>query len=110
MAAIGYVNRQADGSYKGFINTLSIRRSVVLVANRDKDADNQPDFRVFTDDRERVELGAGWKRVAQSSGNSYVSLSLAAPEFGPRKLYANLGRAAGQDDPDTFAIIWNPVD
>jgi uncharacterized protein (DUF736 family) len=26
-----------------------------------------------------------------------VSLSLAAPEFGPRKLYANLGRAAGQD-------------
>jgi uncharacterized protein (DUF736 family) len=110
MAAIGYVNRQQDGSYKGFINTLSIRRSVVLLPNRDKDADNQPDFRVFTDDRERVELGAGWKRVGQNSGNSYVSLSLAAPEFGPRKLYANLGRAAGQDDPDTFAIIWNPVD
>ncbi len=39
MAAIGYVNRQADGSYKGFINTLSIRRSVVLLPNRDKDAD-----------------------------------------------------------------------
>jgi len=110
MAAIGYVNRQSDGSYKGFINTLSIRRSVVLLPNRDKDADNQPDFRVFTDDRERVELGAAWKRVGHNSGNSYVSLSLAAPEFGPRKLYANLGRAAGQDDPDTFAIIWNPVD
>ena len=84
MAAIGYVNRQADGSYKGFINTLSIRRSIVLLPNRDKDADNQPDFRVFTDDRERVELGAAWQRVAQSSGNSYVSLSLGAPEFGPR--------------------------
>ena len=25
------------------------------------------------------------------------SLSLAAPEFGPRKLYTDLGRAAGQD-------------
>ena len=110
MAAIGYVNRLADGSYKGFINTLSIRRGIVLLANRDKETENQPDFRVVTDDRERVELGAAWKRVAQSSGNEYVSLSLAAPEFGPRKLYANLGRAAGQDDPDAFAIIWNPAD
>lgn len=110
MAAIGYVNRQPDGSYRGFLNTLSIRRSIVLLPNRDKDAENQPDFRVVTDDRERVELGAAWKRVGQNSGNSYVSLSLAAPEFGPRRLYANLGRAAGQDDPDSFAIIWNPVD
>ncbi|TIQ82546.1 MAG: DUF736 domain-containing protein, partial [Mesorhizobium sp.] len=23
---------------------------------------------------------------------------------------ANLGRAAGQDDDDTYAIIWNPAD
>ncbi|WP_432787604.1 hypothetical protein [Novosphingobium rhizosphaerae] len=26
------------------------------------------------------------------SGRDYVSLSLAAPEFGPRRLYANVGR------------------
>ena len=45
----------------------------------------------------------------EMSGRDYVSLSLAAPEFGPRRLYANLGRAAGQDD-DAFAIIWNPAD
>ncbi|MEQ8393694.1 DUF736 family protein [Thalassobaculum sp.] len=110
MAAIGYLNRQPDGSYKGVIKTLSIRRSVMLLPNGDKDAGNQPDYRLFTDDRERVELGAAWTRVGQTSGTEYVSLSLAAPEFGPRKLYANLGRAAGQDDPDTYAIIWNPAD
>lgn len=110
MASIGYVNRQANGSYKGFLKTLSIRKSIVLVPNKDKASDNQPDYRVFTDDRDRVELGAGWKRIAQSSGNEYVSLSLAAPEFGPRRIYANLGRAASQDDPDTFAVIWNPAD
>jgi hypothetical protein len=34
-----------------------------------------------------------------------VSLLLATPEFGPRKLYANLGRAAGQDDDSVFAPI-----
>ena len=69
--------------------------------------DQQPDYRVVT---QGIEIGAGWVRKAESSGNDYVSLSLAAPEFGPRRLYANLGRAAGQDDPDVFALIWNPAD
>ena len=51
----------------------------------------------------------GWDKIGEQSGKAYVSLSLAAPEFGPRKLYANLGRAAGQDE-DVFALIWNPAD
>lgn len=108
MAAIGYVSRNENGGYKGVLKTLSIRATIELVPNRSKTADNQPDFRVFTE--ERVEIGAAWKRVGQTSGEEYVSLSLAAPEFGPRKLYANLGRAAGQDDDDVFAVIWNPAD
>ena len=37
-------------------------------------------------------------------------LTFAAPEFGPRRIYANLGRAAGQDDDNCYAILWNPVD
>jgi uncharacterized protein (DUF736 family) len=49
-------------------------------------------------------------RTGESSGKDYVSLSLHDPAFGPKKLYANLGRAAGQDDEDVFAVIWNPVD
>ena len=55
-------------------------------------------------------IPAAWVRTGQMSGEPYVSLSLAAPEFGPRRLYANLGRAAGQDDDDTYAVIWNPAD
>ncbi|OWJ68956.1 DUF736 domain-containing protein [Inquilinus limosus] len=74
--------------------------------NQAKSGDTQPDFRALTQD---VEIGAGWTRTGEASGKTYVSLSLAAPEFGPRKLYANLGRAAGQDDPDVFALIWNPI-
>jgi uncharacterized protein (DUF736 family) len=49
-------------------------------------------------------------KVGEQSGKQYVSLSFAAPEFGPRRIYANLGRAAGQDDDDTYALIWNPMD
>ena len=84
MPAIGYVTRNSDGGFSGNLKTLSIRAS--------------------------VEIGAAWNKVGETSGKDYVSLSLAAPEFGPRKLYANLGRAAGQDDDDAYAVIWNPAD
>ena len=106
MAAIGYVTREGNG-FKGELKTLSIRAEVLIVPNASKSGDNQPDYRVTSGG---VEVGAGWLRRSEASGKDYVSLSLAAPEFGPRRLYANLGRAAGQDDDDTFAIIWNPVD
>jgi uncharacterized protein (DUF736 family) len=57
-----------------------------------------------------VDLGAGWIKTDEQSGKDYISLGLAAPEFGPRRLYVNLGRAAGQDDDDVFALTWNPAD
>lgn len=107
MPAIGYVTKQSSGGYKGQIRTLSIRAEIEIVPNGSKSTDTQPDFRVLTGG---VELGAGWIRTGEQSGNEYVSLRFAAPEFGPRKLYANLGRAAGQDDEEVFAVIWNPAD
>jgi uncharacterized protein (DUF736 family) len=86
------------------LKTLTFRAAVSIVSNADKKTDEQPDYRVIADG---VEVGAGWIKRGESSGLDYVSLSLSDPSFGPQKLYANLGRAAGQDD-DVFAIIWNP--
>ncbi len=106
MPAIGYVTRCENGSFVGQLRTLSIRAEVSIVPNARKAHDTQPDYRVLSGD---VEVGAGWNRRSESSGRDYVSLSLAAPEFGPRRLYANLGRAAGESE-DRFAIIWNPAD
>jgi uncharacterized protein (DUF736 family) len=106
MPAIGYVTRDGNG-YKGELRTLSIRAEIAIVPNSRKASDAQPDYRVVAGG---AEVGAGWVRRGETSGKDYVSLSLAAPEFGPRRLYANLGRAAGQDDDDAFAIIWNPAD
>jgi len=102
MPAIGYVTKQSTGGYKGQLRTLSIRADIDLVPNAAKSADSQPDFRVLT---QGIEIGAGWVRKGETSGKEYIPLSLAAPEFGPRKLYANLGRAAGQDDESVFAVI-----
>jgi uncharacterized protein (DUF736 family) len=106
MPAIGYVTKSDDGSFKGQLKTLSISADIAIVANRSKSAETQPDYRVLSDG---VEIGARWIRRSESSGRDYVSLSLAAPEFGPRRLYANLGQAAGGPE-DRFAVIWNPAD
>ena len=107
MPAIGYAAKDDNGTFKGQLKTLSIRAEISIVANARKTNDVQPDDRVYSSD---VEIGAGWNRRSEASGRDYVSLSLAAPEFGPRRLYANLGRAAGEADDGRFAIIWNPAD
>ncbi len=107
MPAIGFVNGTPEKGFVGQLKTLSIRASIEIRPNRSKANETQPDFRIFS---EGAEIGAGWNCVGEVSGKSYVSLNLAAPEFGPRRLYANLGRAAGQDDDDTYAVIWNPVE
>jgi uncharacterized protein (DUF736 family) len=107
MTAIGYVTKQADGHYKGTLRTVSIKADIDILPNTQKTSDSQPDFRVVT---EGIEIGAGWTRKGELSNKEYVSLSIAAPEFGPKKLYANLGKAAGSDDKDLYAVIWNPAD
>ncbi len=105
MPAIGHMTKQSNGTYKGQVTTLSIRQNIHFTKNK-KTHESQPDFIIMSND---VEIGAAWIKKAISSGKDYISLSLAAPEFGPRTLYANLGRSAGSKDENEFAIIWNPV-
>jgi uncharacterized protein (DUF736 family) len=107
MSAIGLVSGTIEKGFVGQLATLSIRVPIEIRRNPSKQGDIQPDYRIWS---EGVECGAGWLRRGEASGKLYVSISLEAPEFGPRRIYANLGRSAGQDDPDVFALIWNPAD
>jgi len=97
---------QKDGTYSGHLATLSIRQNIHFAKNK-KINEAQPDFIIMANND--IEIGAAWIKKAVSSGKEYVSISIAAPEFGPRTLYANLGRNAGSKDENEFAIIWNPV-
>jgi uncharacterized protein (DUF736 family) len=105
MATIGSVTKREDGRYEGELKTLSVRADIAIVPVADKASPSQPDFRVVSQD---TEIGAGWIRTGQISGKEYVSLSISIPELGAKTLFANLGRAAGQTDPDVYALIWNP--
>ena len=105
MATVGQVTRKKDGSFSGHLKTLSINAPIDIVPVKKKVAANGPDYMVSS---KGTECGAAWKRVGQRSGEEYVSVSFSAPEFGSEPLYANLGKMAGQDDDDLFALIWNP--
>jgi len=107
MAAIGTVTKRPDGRYEGELKTLSVRADIAIVPVGEKASPTQPDYRVISQGNE---IGAGWIRTGQISGKEYVALSIAAPELGQKTLYANLGRAAGQADPDVYALIWNAQD
>ena len=107
MGTIGSVTKREGGRYEGELKTLSVRADITLLPVGDKASPSQPDYRVMS---QGIEIGAGWIRTGQNSGKEYVSLSISAPELGSKTLYANLGRAAGQTDPDVYALIWNSQD
>lgn len=107
MPAIGFVTKQSNGSFKGHLKTLSIRAEIEIMPNLTRASDVQPDYRVIA---AGADIGGGWIRHSETSGKDYITLALAAPEFGPRRIYTNLGRAAGQSDDNLFALIWTPHD
>jgi uncharacterized protein (DUF736 family) len=106
MATIATLTTKSDGSLEGTLTTLSVTAPIALVPNARKTKETEPDFRIVSR-KNGFELGAGWKRVSNASGNEYVSVSLSAPEFGT--IYGNVAAAPGDDDTKKV-IIWNPAD
>ncbi|HXC28211.1 MAG TPA: DUF736 domain-containing protein [Stellaceae bacterium] len=79
---------KSDAGFVGTLRTLNAAAALAIVPV-DKTSDNGPDYRVYAGQR-RYEIGAGWSQVAKSSGETYVNLKIAAPEFGPNWLRCRL--------------------
>jgi uncharacterized protein (DUF736 family) len=105
MPTIGHVTKQKNGGYIGQLATLTVNTKIELVPVDHKESDTHPDFRLMAGD---VEIGAAWLKVGKKSKEDYVSITITTPEFGLKKLYANLGRTTGQSDPNELSLIWNP--
>ncbi|MEO0823505.1 MAG: DUF736 domain-containing protein [Pseudomonadota bacterium] len=113
MPVIGTFEKLDDESYTGTLNTLTVEAAARIMPADDKRSDKSPDYRVYV---RRAEIGAGWCRTAQESGRAYISISLAAPEFGAAPIYASLVQVdppEGEADPAIprgrqHQLIWNP--
>jgi len=88
-------------------NSAAVDDGQLTVPVSGKPSPAYPDYRVTC---AGVEVGAGWNNINQTTKQPYVSLNLSHPDIGPRTYKVNLGRAAGQDDDDVFALIWNAED
>lgn len=91
-------------TFEGMLQTLALSVPIALIPNAGKTADMEPDYRVVSR-KNGFELGAGWKRTGKTSGEEYISVSLAAPEIG--KIFGNVAPAPG-GDPAKKVILWNP--
>ncbi|MEO1700920.1 MAG: DUF736 family protein [Pseudomonadota bacterium] len=104
MPTIGYVTRLPNGSYKGRLATLLIRRTIEFVPN-DKYSEARGDYRIMSGE---VEIGTAWHAAVKSRYDGRISLRLAAPEFGDRALSAELTRLPSTGEEMEYAITWNP--
>ena len=98
--ALGYVSETKTG-FEGALAMMNLSSPIRI----EKTADRQPDYRIFAGETS-TEIGGGWVRKARASGREYVSITLADPQIGPRKIYANLAPVKGREG--RHVILWNP--
>ena len=105
---LGTFTKLDDGVFSGTLKTLNVTAALTIVPV-DKMSDNTPDHRVYAG--QRYEIGAGWSRVAKSSGETYLNLKIGAPEFGPSWLRCRLVKLEHPaEDGATHIALWEPRD
>ena len=103
---LGTFTKQNDGSFTGTLKTLNATANLVVVPV-DKMSENAPDYRVYAGNGQRYEVGAGWSQVAKSSGETYLNLKIAAPEFGPNWVRARLVKLEmPMEDGTSHLALW----
>ena len=108
--SLGTVTKRDNGGFEGTLAMMTLNTRITIVPNETKENERQPDFRIYAARGGEIgpEIGGGWTRVGKNSGKEYISLTFAHPALGPARVFANLARAAGQDDESVLAILWNP--
>ena len=104
--ALGYVIETETG-FQGTLAMMNLAAAIRIDLNPEKASDGQPDYRIFAGETS-TEIGAGWLKKSKTSGREYVSITLADPQIGPRKVFANL--APVKDKPGRHVILWSPRD
>ncbi|MCB1556922.1 MAG: DUF736 domain-containing protein [Alphaproteobacteria bacterium] len=105
---LGTFTKQEDGSFTGTLKTLNVTAALTIVPVT-KLSENAPDFRVYAGNGQRYEVGAAWSQVAKTSGETYLNLKLAAPEFGPNWVRARIIKLESpQEDGTTHLALWEP--
>lgn len=102
--ALGYLN-ETDNGFEGELAMATFTAPIRISKNTDKTSDAHPDFRIYAGSR-NADIGAAWNRTSRATGRTYLSLTLADPLIGDRRIFANIAPVKGQDG--RHVILWNP--
>lgn len=101
MPQIGHFQNTAEG-FLGRLRTLLLDEEVLIAPVDPGDGEHAPDYRIHTErGDDRIEIGAGWRRVGERAGE-FVSILIDDPTF-IQPLRANLFQADGGG----HVLIWN---
>ena len=104
--ALGYVSETKSG-FEGTLAMMNLSAAIRIEKNAEKTEEGHPDYRIYAGETS-TEIGGGWMRKTKASGRDYVSLTLADPQIGPRRIFANLAPVKGKKG--RHVILWNPRD
>ena len=100
MATIGSFTKADNGTYTGTVRTHTVNAKARIAPDTEKAKDSAPDFRVYAGP---AEIGAAWKKVAETTGREYLSVKLDDPSFA-QPIYASLVET---EDGKGYALIWS---
>ena len=87
---IATLTEKTDGTLEGLFATIKVNAPIALIPNGQKTSEGAPDYRIIHR-RTGFEIGAGWYRNSQRTGEEYLSVKLEA--LGSVDLIQGLRRA-----------------
>jgi uncharacterized protein (DUF736 family) len=95
-----FTKSEETGEFKGRVQTLTLGLDVRIFPIPMKSTAKAPDFRVVATTT-NAEIGAGWKEIAQDTGNPYVSIKLDDPSFA-----SPIWAALTQSEKGEISLFW----
>lgn len=101
------LTQNENGTFTGTLRTMNVTTKITVtpISNPSSD-DKHPDYRISANGG--YEIGAAWKRKSETTDSEYLSVKIAAPEFGASAIYSNIITLdeIGEDG-TTHLMLWS---
>lgn len=101
------LTQNENGTFTGTLRTMNVTTKITVspISNPTGD-EKHPDYRITANGG--YEIGAAWKRKSETTDSKYLSVKMAAPEFGDAPIYSNIITLdeIGEDG-TTHLMLWS---
>ena len=101
------LTQNENGTFTGTLRTMNVTTKITVTPISNPSSDGKhPDYRITANSG--YEIGAAWKRKSETTDSEYLSVKIAAPEFGAAPIYSNIITLdeIGEDG-TTHLMLWS---